>query len=203
LKGVATLLQSAVQSGILLLTVHNEDGLPRIDRSILTQIETECSRLERRPRLDGCIITGTERAFAVGANIREIAMLTPAEAHEFSREGQRACRAIERSAVPVIAAIRGYCMGGGLDIALACHARIATPDAVFAHPGGSLGILTGWGGTQRLARLVGRAHTLEMLVTGRKLDIAEASKWGLVDEIVAGGELLRFAGGALRRWAGR
>ena len=91
--------------------------------------------------------------------------------------------AVANSPRPIIAAIRGYCMGGGLDLALACHARIASRDAVFAHPGGSLGILTGWGGTQRLPRLIGRSRALEMLVTGRRVDAEEAFVYGLVEKI--------------------
>jgi enoyl-CoA hydratase len=144
----------------------------------------------------GCLITGTEKAFAVGADISELSRLTPAEAYEFSREGQRVLGAVERAGVPVIAAIQGYCMGGGLDLALACHARTATPDAVFAHPGGALGILTGWGGTQRLTRLIGRARALEMLATGRQVDAREALALGLLhriftpDALVSGAEAL-------------
>jgi enoyl-CoA hydratase/carnithine racemase len=190
---VAACLGSAVEDGVLVLTFDREDGLPRIDRRMLAEIEAELSRLAHERWLKGCVITGTERAFAVGANIVEISKLSPAEAQEFSHEGQRTCLAIERSTVPVVAAIRGYCMGGGLDIALACQARLASPDAVFSHPGGSLGILTGWGGTQRLARLIGRARALEMLTTGRKLASAEASSWGLVDAIVEGSDLLALA----------
>lgn len=84
-------------------------------------------------------------------------------------------------------------MGGGLDLAIACHARIASPDAVFAHPGGALGILTGWGGTQRLTRLIGRARALEMLTTGRKVNALEALEWGLVSKTSDGADLLPMA----------
>ena len=129
------------------------------------------------------MITGTERAFAVGAEISEIANLTAVAAFEFSRYGQRVMRAVANSSKPIVAAIRGYCIGGGLDLALACHARVASRDAVFAHPGGSLGIITGWGGTQRLPRLIGRSRALEMLVTGRRLDAEEAFACGLVQKI--------------------
>ncbi len=164
--------------------------MPRIERRVLEQIRSEMARLAKDSELVGCVITGTERAFAVGANIAEIAKLVPGEAYEFSREGQRACRAIERARVPVVAAIRGYCMGGGLDIALACRARVATPDATFAHPGGALGILTGWGGTQRLPRLIGLSRAFEMLTTGSKLDAREALSCGLIDRITPEPNLL-------------
>jgi enoyl-CoA hydratase/carnithine racemase len=151
---------------------------------MLTEIEAQLATLAAVRELAGAVITGTDRAFAVGAEISEIANRTPASAFEFSRYGQRVMRAIANSPKPVIAAIHGYCMGGGLDLALACHARIASNDAVFAHPGGSLGIITGWGGTQRLPRLIGRSRALEMLVTGRRLDAEEALAWRLIQKIV-------------------
>src|ERR1700679_3742638 len=101
--------------------------------------------------------------------------------------------AVARSRNPVVAAIRGFCFGGGLDLALACHARIASDDAVFAHPGGALGIITGWGGTQRLPRLIGEARAIEMFVTGRRVDAREAREFGLIREIVSADRLLGTA----------
>jgi enoyl-CoA hydratase len=153
----------------------------------------------QRRNLWDALSRGSDRAFAVGADVNELARLSPAEAFEFSREGQRVFRAIERSPKPIVAGIRGYCMGGGLDLALACHARIASPDAVFAHPGGALGILTGWGGTQRLTRLIGRARALEMLTTGRKVNAKEAQEFGLLSEIVSPPQLISIASDRSRR----
>jgi enoyl-CoA hydratase len=170
---------------ILLLTLESDDGFPRLERRILAEIEAQIVKLSEQRELAGAVITGTERAFAVGAEISELASLTPALAFEFSRYGQSVMRAVANSPKPVIAAIRGYCIGGGLDLALACHARIASRDAVFAHPGGSLGIITGWGGTQRLPRLIGCSRALEMLATGRRLDAREALNCGLVEKIAA------------------
>lgn len=160
-------------------------------------------RLARESGLVGCVIAGTERAFAVGADIGELARLTPAEAHEFSREGQCVLRAVERSRLPVVAAIRGYCMGGGLDLTLACRARVATPEAIFAHPGGALGILTGWGGTQRLTRLLGRPGALEMLTTGRTLGASDALALGLIEKIVPPAALLSTAESWIARHFGQ
>ena len=97
------------------------------------------------------------------------------------------------SAKPVIAAIRGYCIGGGLDLALACHARVAARDAVFAHPGVTLGIITGWGGTQRLPRLIGRGRALEMFVTGGRIGAEQALAWGLVNEVSTSDDLMAAA----------
>ncbi len=193
---MATRLRSTSQGKLLILKLESDDGLPRLERGVLAGIDSQIRALAAAREFDGCVgcvITGMEGAFAVGAEIGEIARLTPGEAHEFSRDGQSVMRAIERSRAPVIAAIRGYCMGGGLDLALACHARIATPDAVFAHPGGTLGILTGWGGTQRLTRLIGRGRALEMLATGRKVYAQEALGTGLIREICAADGLLAAA----------
>lgn len=175
---------------MLILTLESEDGYPRLDRDLMATLDNEIARVAHSSNIVGAVITGSDRAFAAGADISEIAQLTPADAYEFSRLGQALFRAIDRSRKPVLAAIGGYCMGGGLDLALACHERIAAPDAVFAHPGGALGILTGWGGTQRLPRLVGRAYAAEILLTGRRVDAQEALECGLVTHIVSHDELL-------------
>jgi enoyl-CoA hydratase len=180
---VRSLLSAAQHDDILLLTLESDDGFPRLERRILAKIEEQIVQLAEQRELAGAVITGTERAFAVGAEISELASLTPALALEFSRYGQSVMRAVANSPKPVVAAIRGYCMGGGLDLALACYARIASSDAVFAHPGGSLGIITGWGGTQRLPRLIGRGRALEMLVTGQRRDATEAFTSGLIQKI--------------------
>jgi enoyl-CoA hydratase len=182
---VSTRLVAVRQDEVLLLTLDSDDGFPRIERAVLADLARQLDALAREPELTGCVIGGSERAFAAGAEIAELARLTPSEAYEFSRAGQDAFRRIERSGKPVIAAIRGYCIGGGLDLALTCHERIASEDAVFAHPGGALGIITGWGGTQRLPRLIGRARAMEMMLTGCKLDAREALACGLVTQIVA------------------
>lgn len=197
-----TRLRCISQDRFLILKLESEDGLPRIERGLLAQLCRQFEALAANPEYSGCIITGTEKAFAAGADINDLLKLTPTAARDFSREGQSVLRAIERSRAPVIAAIQGYCIGGGLDLALACHARIATPDAIFAHPGGSLGILTGWGGTQRLARLIGRALALEMLATGRKLDAHEALDGDLIRKVVSKDHLIPTATGLLALRAG-
>ena len=169
----------------MLLTLESDDGFPRLERRILAKVEAQIVQLAGQRELAGAVITGTERAFAVGAEVSELASLTAAAAFEFARGGQRVMRAVANSSKPIVAAIRGYCIGGGLDLALACHVRIVSRDGVFAHPGGSIGIITGWGGTQRLPRLIGRSRALEMLVTSRRLDATEALACGLVQKIAA------------------
>ena len=133
---------------------------------------------------EALIIAGNRRFFSAGADLREIAALTGSEAYEFSRLGKALMNTVENFPAAVCAAISGYCMGGGLDLALACHRRIASPDAVLGHRGAALGLITGWGGTQRLPRLVGKAKALEMFVAAEKIRSTDALRYGLV-ELVA------------------
>jgi len=128
------------------------------------------------------VFTGSGRVFAAGADLREIDKVSVDEAKEFAERGQRLMRAVE--ALPdTVAAINGWCFGGALDLALSCKRRIAVATAEFCHPGVSLGIITGWGGTQRLPRLVGEAAALEMFMMARRVAADEALRIGLIDEI--------------------
>lgn len=129
------------------------------------------------------IFTGSGDTFASGANLREIAGVTKDTATEFALRGQRLMNKISSLKHKTIAAVNGFCFGGALDLALACQTRIASPDAIFCHPGANLGIMTGWGGTQRLPRLVGEANALEMFLTAKKLAANEALRIGLIDVI--------------------
>ena len=151
--------------------------------STLAALEQALDELTARADLTTIIITGTGDVFASGANIRELRTLTPAAAGEFAVRGQRLFQRIADARQLTIAAVNGYCMGGGLDLALACDVRVASTGAVFAHPGARLGIITGWGGTQRLARLVGTARALGMFLTARRVGAAEAKAIGLVEEV--------------------
>ena len=133
--------------------------------------------------LKAIVFTGTGEAFASGADLREIAEITPEMAREFAERGQSLMNLISAAKPITIAAVNGYCFGGALDLALACKHRIASPNAVFSHPGTSLGIITGWGGTQRLPRLIGQAGAMEMFFTAGRIDANEALRTGLVDTI--------------------
>jgi enoyl-CoA hydratase len=139
--------------------------------------EAESGNLKR------LIITGNNKFFSAGADLNEISQLTAAQAFEFSRAGQALMLAIDQFPVPVIAAIRGYCMGGGMDLALACDYRVAAPNAVFGHRGASLGVMTGWGGTQRLPRLIGKARAMQMFLLAEMVKVDESLRMGLVDKI--------------------
>lgn len=129
------------------------------------------------------IFSGRDGVFASGADLREIAALSSTTALEFARKGQRLMDLIANHPCDTIAAIDGYCFGGALDLAVSCRRRISSTASRFCHPGVGLGIITGWGGTQRLPRLVGEARALEMLLTARTVGADEALAIGLVDEI--------------------
>lgn len=129
------------------------------------------------------IFTGTDDVFASGANLREIAEVTGETAREYALRGQNLMRKISELPNETIALVNGFCFGGALDLTLSCDKRIATPNAIFCHPGANLGIMTGWGGTQRLPRLIGEAKALEMFLTAKRVGSGEALAIGLVDEI--------------------
>jgi enoyl-CoA hydratase len=188
-----------MREDIVLLTLESDDGYPRLERTVMNALADEMRRLAEAPELAGAVVSGSERAFAVGADIAEVVQLHVTQVFEFSRRGQEVMATVARSPKSVVAAIRGFCLGGGLDLALACHARIATDDAVFAHPGGALGIITGWGGTQRLPRLIGRGRAMEMLVTGSKINAQEAFACGLITGLSSGPELIAEAFRLARR----
>ena len=143
---------------------------------ILDQVTTDTG-------IEAVIFTGQENVFASGADIREIAGLTSETAPEFARRGQGLMRKIETCGKRTVAAINGFCFGGALDLALSCERRVTSPNAIFSHPGVTLGIITGWGGTQRLPRLVGEARALEMFMTAKRITADEALRIGLVDEV--------------------
>jgi enoyl-CoA hydratase/carnithine racemase len=167
--------------GIRLLRLVSDDGTNRLTRQVVLALTKAVSELATAAR--PLVIAANERFFSAGADLREIASLDATSAYKFSRMGQALMSEIENFPAPVYAAISGYCMGGGLDLALACRNRIASPHAVFGHRGAALGLITGWGGTQRLPRLIGKAAALQMFVTAEKLSAGHALPLGLVDAI--------------------
>lgn len=176
-------VRASRRDGVLLLQLDSPEGFPRLTRKVLGQLHEHFEDAARLAGRQGMVITGTEQAFAAGADLEEVSALDALEALRFSALGQQLMSRIERCPVPVIAAIRGYCLGGGFDLAMACHLRVAATDATFGHPGGSLGIITGWGGTARLPRLVGCAGALELLTTGRIIDAKEAYRLRMVNRL--------------------
>ena len=149
-------------------------------QSLTTLIENLTEAAAAQTNRKPLIITGNEEYFSVGADLNEIAALTSTGALAFARSGQRLMSLIDEFSAPIYAAISGYCMGGGLDLALACDFRICAANATFGHRGAALGVITGWSGTQRLAGLIERGRTLEMFAAAEKLAAAEALDVGLV-----------------------
>lgn len=151
--------------------------------STLGELNENLSTLLPREDIKAIILTGTDDVFASGADIRELSQLTPSSAHEFALFGQTIFQTIADAKQVTIAAINGYCMGGGLDLALACDIRVASTKAVFSHPGAKRGIITGWGGTQRLPRLVGRTRAMDLLITASSISSGDAFSAGLVTRV--------------------
>jgi len=148
--------------------------------STLHELKETIATLTARKDLKVIVFTGTEDVFAAGADISELAQLNTESAFDFARFGQSLFQAVADAKQVTIAAINGYCIGGALDLALACDIRVASTQAVFRHPGARLGIITGWGGTQRLPQLIGRARGLEFFLTARLITADEAVSAGLI-----------------------
>jgi enoyl-CoA hydratase len=169
--------------GVAVIRINRPSQRNSLSVETLSGLETAFGSLSAREDITAVVFTGTGDAFASGADINELRTLTPDTARAFAGRGQNLFRQIADARRLTVAAVNGFCMGGGLDLALACRVRVASPAAVFAHPGARLGIITGWGGTQRLPRLVGSARALEMFTTARRVTAAEALEFGLVDEL--------------------
>lgn len=168
--------------GAALLRLQSEDGTNRLTRACVQALTDAVKELAQENA--SLVITGNSRFFSAGADLAEIATLTGPDAYQFSKMGQMLMDTIASFRVPVIAAISGYCLGGGLDLALACHYRVASQHAVFGHRGAALGLITGWGGTQRLPRLIGKGRALELLIAAEKIHAHQALRMGLADSIV-------------------
>ena len=166
----------------LVVRLVSDDGTNRLTRTRVHALTVAIESLAAHPpaRL---ILTGNAHFFSAGADLHEIAALTGPEAFCFAHMGQRLMRAVDDFPARTIAAIHGYCMGGGLDLALACDRRIAGPHALFGHRGAALGLITGWGGTQRLPRLIGKARALQMFLAAEKVPAARALEIGLVNTL--------------------
>jgi enoyl-CoA hydratase/carnithine racemase len=163
------------------LHLISADGTNKLTRACILELTAAVEAMADDPK--PLIITGNHHFFSAGADLNEIAELTGPSALDFAKMGQALMNAIDTFPALTIAAIRGYCMGGGFDLALACDVRLAHPHAVFGHRGAALGLITGWGGTQRLPRLVGKARAVEMFVAAEKLSANRALEIGLIRAI--------------------
>jgi enoyl-CoA hydratase len=182
-------LQIHTVNSIAVLRFSPAARYPRLTREELASLDSHLTQLESEKALQGIVIMSNEQSFATGADVGEVAALAGLAARDFALRGQALCGRIAAFPSPVVAAIRGFCLGGGLDLALACHGRVAAFNASFGHPGGALGLVTGWGGTQRLPRLVGKAQALQLLLSGERMPATQALTLGLVDELTASQDL--------------
>ena len=179
------------RNGLAVVTVSRPQKLNALNADTMAEIERVFEELRHAPDVGGVLVTGSgEKAFVAGADIAELAAQGAVGGRETARRGQRVFDAIERFPKPVVAAINGFALGGGCELALACHVRVASENAVLGTPEVKLGLMCGYGGTQRLARLVGRGRALELLLSGERIDAAEALRIGLVNRVVPLASLL-------------
>ncbi len=167
----------------IVLRLVSDDGTNRLTRARVLALTAAIEELASHPPAL-LVLAGNSKFFSAGADLNEIAHLTGPESLRFAAMGQRLMNAIAQFPSSTVAAIDGYCMGGGLDLALACTRRIAGPHAIFGHRGAALGLITGWGGTQRLPRLVGKAGALQMFLAAEKVHAQQALRIGLANAVV-------------------
>jgi enoyl-CoA hydratase len=192
------------EEGLRTVTVDRAEKLNALNAEVLEALDAAFAEASGVPALRCLIVTGAgDRAFIAGADIGELAKLTPVEGREHARRGQAVLHRLERLPIPTIAAINGYAYGGGLELAMACTLRVASENAKMGLPETSLGILPGYGGTQRLARLVGVPRAMELVLTAEKgVTAADAQRIGLVNRVVPPGQALAGAKELARRIAG-
>jgi enoyl-CoA hydratase len=183
-------------NSVAVLAFPPDAGYPRLTLAVLAELGELLNEVRLSGLFRGVVIASNSRSFATGALIEEVASVEGVGARVFAQKGQLIFNQIATFPLAVVAAIRGYCLGGGLRLALACHARVATYDASFGHPGASLALITGWGGTQRLTRLIGRTAATQLLLTAERVPATQALTLGLVDELVSSQDLVE---GAARR----
>ena len=181
-----------IQGSIALVTINRPDKLNALNRQTLLEIEEAVALAMTDASVHAVILTGSgDKAFAAGADVAEFAQYSPTEARDLSEAGHRIMDSIAHAPKPVLAAINGFALGGGLELAMACHLRVAAPTARLGQPEVNLGLIPGYGGTQRLVEWVGRARALEMLLSGDPIDAVTAHQWGLVNRISSSPETLR------------
>ena len=178
------LLKLDVVDRIATITINRPDKLDALNDATMAELGRAVEQIRWDEAVAGAIVTGAGRAFVAGADIAELRAKSAVEAYALARRGQEVFRRLETSPKPVIAAVNGFALGGGCELAMSCHVRIASESAKFGQPEVKLGVIPGYGGTQRLARLIGRGRALQLLLTGEMIDAAEAYRLGLVNRVV-------------------
>jgi enoyl-CoA hydratase len=186
----ATLLLE-IRDAVAFVTVNRPEKLNALNAAVIAELGDVAERIGKDPAIRGMILTGAgPKAFVAGADIGEIAAQGPVDGKARALEGQRVFRRLEQCGKPVIAAVNGFALGGGCELAMACHLRVASEQARFGQPEVKLGIGPGYGGTVRLPRLVGKGRALELLLTGQMIDAQEAYRIGLVNRVVPADRLM-------------
>jgi enoyl-CoA hydratase len=184
-------IEVGIANQIATVTINRPDKLNALNRQTIEELRVAFAAIKADPEVRVAVLTGSgPKSFVAGADISEFAALEPVIAREFSLVGQRTFREIELLGKPVIAAINGFCFGGGMELAMVCTLRVATEHAKFGQPEINLGIIPGFGGTQRLGRLVGRSAALELCLTGTPITAERAHQLGLVSRVVLGADLI-------------
>lgn len=200
---VATSLENVVyevKGSIAYITMNRPKVMNALNRKTVEELNTAFHAAKEDVTVKGIILTGAgEKAFIAGADIAELSAIGGAEAAEFSAKGQEVLSFIETLGKPVLAAVNGFALGGGCETAMACTIRIAAESAKFGQPEVKLGVIPGYGGTQRLPRLVGRGRALQLILTGDLIDAREAHRIGLVNEVVPAGDLIPRCEAILRQ----
>ncbi len=189
--------------GVALLTIDRPEALNAMNVLMLEELCEVIDQVEEDDEVRVLVITGAGRAFVAGADIAHMKDFSPQQAKEWSEQGQRTVGKIENMKKPVIAAVNGYALGGGTELAMACDIRVASDRAVFGQPEVKLGMIAGFGGTQRLPRLVGPGMAKEMLFTGDHYNAEAAQRMGLVNKVVPAGELMSYCLDMAKRIAAR
>lgn len=184
-------LLTTLNNGILIITINRADKLNALNKTVMQELSDAIEEVYKNPEIKSAIITGTgNKAFVAGADISEFINLTPAEGKALAHKGQQIFAKIENAPKPIIAAVNGFALGGGCELAMACHFRIASDNAKFGQPEVNLGLISGYGGTQRLTQLIGKGRALELLMTGNMIDANTALQYGLINHITTAENLL-------------
>jgi Enoyl-CoA hydratase/carnithine racemase len=191
----------AVTDRIATITINRPDKLNALNARVITELGEAIDAVSADADIGGVIVTGSGRAFVAGADIAELNDHSAASAKTLAQRGQDVFRRYESSLKPTIAAVNGFALGGGCELAMACHIRIASEAAKFGQPEVKLGLIPGYGGTQRLPRLIGKGRALQLLLTGETIDATEAYRIGLVNRVVAPNDLIATRRASSRRFS--
>jgi enoyl-CoA hydratase len=184
-------LITGLENGILTVTINRPEKMNALNREVFNDLDRVMDEITDSPAIQSAIITGAgAKAFVAGADISELTALSCEQAMAVSKRGQDVFFKIEQSRKPVVAAVNGFALGGGCELAMACHFRIASETARFGQPEVNLGLIPGYGATQRLVQLIGKGRAIELLITGNMIDAATALQYGLVNQVVPADQLL-------------